>query len=256
MRQLVGQRCVICRQRIGSVLEGEFCSACGQPSHFECSKPPLEIADNLCHSCGGDPTLSLAPDFRGTQSGEKSAVTIDKQSEIASNDDSLSQSYPRYIKTLFIFGIISNILVALLAFAVTEIALETAIWPPQKEPRHLNKDGPITWRDMQEDIQSIVDRRRAIDRLGQWAFLVVGFAFAFVYWDWWVRRGTSGRWTWTSWCILILFWMIGGNMAEGFGGRRNLRNLMGLQTLLFFIFVGLFRFFGEICQRKGRVRSP
>ena len=36
MRQLVGEQCTHCRQRIGSDLDGRYCEACGCPVHAEC----------------------------------------------------------------------------------------------------------------------------------------------------------------------------------------------------------------------------
>jgi hypothetical protein len=51
MRQLVGELCVICRERIGSEIEGHFCRACGCPVHEGCGRP-AEGAATGCSSCG------------------------------------------------------------------------------------------------------------------------------------------------------------------------------------------------------------
>jgi hypothetical protein len=49
MAQLVGRRCVACRQRIGWVCDGRFCPACGAPTHDECAKAAVE---GSCPQCG------------------------------------------------------------------------------------------------------------------------------------------------------------------------------------------------------------
>jgi hypothetical protein len=36
VRQLVGQRCTLCQQRISTDLDGRFCRACGCPVHTDC----------------------------------------------------------------------------------------------------------------------------------------------------------------------------------------------------------------------------
>lgn len=57
MRQLVGNGCVLCGGRIGSVLEGHFCARCGCPVHGKCppSEPkpyaPAEPGER-CPTCG------------------------------------------------------------------------------------------------------------------------------------------------------------------------------------------------------------
>jgi hypothetical protein len=53
MRQIVGLSCAICRQAIGSILEGEFCPACGGPVHQACRRPQA-TAEGTCQTCGGD----------------------------------------------------------------------------------------------------------------------------------------------------------------------------------------------------------
>ena len=53
MPQLVGATCAICQQRIGSVLEGKFCSACDSPVHTKCSQPGAG-SDGKCSTCGVD----------------------------------------------------------------------------------------------------------------------------------------------------------------------------------------------------------
>src|SRR4051794_25601281 len=39
--QLVGLKCVFCDKTIGSVVEGQYCSACGAPHHNACAKKPV-----------------------------------------------------------------------------------------------------------------------------------------------------------------------------------------------------------------------
>jgi hypothetical protein len=54
MEQLVGCTCVVCGQRISSILEGRFCSACGNALHHDCGKPVDAPADpGRCPDCGG-----------------------------------------------------------------------------------------------------------------------------------------------------------------------------------------------------------
>jgi hypothetical protein len=56
MRQLVGESCVLCRQRIGSIVEGQFCPSCGCPVHRKCMRPgPEPDAGPACDSCGAGP---------------------------------------------------------------------------------------------------------------------------------------------------------------------------------------------------------
>lgn len=54
MAQLVGRRCVACRQRIGWVGDSRFCPACGDPVHNECAMAAVpEQAPGACPECGG-----------------------------------------------------------------------------------------------------------------------------------------------------------------------------------------------------------
>jgi membrane associated rhomboid family serine protease len=64
MAQLVGQRCVRCTKVIQSILDGDFCTQCGQAVHQQCKLPDSQSnTETHCSACGGDPSLSLAPDF-------------------------------------------------------------------------------------------------------------------------------------------------------------------------------------------------
>lgn len=53
MRQLVGLSCAGCRQRIGSILEGECCTTCGEPVHLTCKRPSASL-EGVCQSCGSN----------------------------------------------------------------------------------------------------------------------------------------------------------------------------------------------------------
>lgn len=56
MPQLVGTTCVICDQRIASVMGAGFCDKCGNPRHDECQdKFTLQGNAHGCDKCGGDP---------------------------------------------------------------------------------------------------------------------------------------------------------------------------------------------------------
>ena len=51
-RQLVGETCVVCGQRIGSIVDADFCKGCGNPLHHEClSSQSIEGTDG-CPRCG------------------------------------------------------------------------------------------------------------------------------------------------------------------------------------------------------------
>jgi hypothetical protein len=53
MRQLVGLRCVICQERISSVLEGRFCSSCQNAIHNQCAATTsAPLGRDICHLCG------------------------------------------------------------------------------------------------------------------------------------------------------------------------------------------------------------
>lgn len=70
MRQLVGSICVLCRKRIGSIIEGHFCRACSQPVHEAClpRERPLESPGH-CTECGASAAVS-APFAEVTKGGE------------------------------------------------------------------------------------------------------------------------------------------------------------------------------------------
>jgi len=53
MEQLVGYACVVCGQRIDSIVEGRFCEVCGSPVHNGCVKPD-GTAPGACAGCGGE----------------------------------------------------------------------------------------------------------------------------------------------------------------------------------------------------------
>jgi uncharacterized protein (DUF983 family) len=55
MRQLVGSKCLICQERIDSVLEGRVCSSCESPVHDKCARAPVPASSDLrCAACGAD----------------------------------------------------------------------------------------------------------------------------------------------------------------------------------------------------------
>ena len=59
--QLVGATCVLCQKRIDSVVEGEFCSACGSAVHHLCVQTQNEVQKAAgCSRCGSDRTVSRA----------------------------------------------------------------------------------------------------------------------------------------------------------------------------------------------------
>jgi hypothetical protein len=61
--QLVGQRCIVCKEPIRVTSEGEFCSACAQAIHTSCARSDdFPVSPTHCPRCGGNPSLRLAPD--------------------------------------------------------------------------------------------------------------------------------------------------------------------------------------------------
>jgi hypothetical protein len=53
MNQVVGLRCVICRERIVSAAEGRFCDSCDYPVHDHCMRPHRAGSDeDGCPGCG------------------------------------------------------------------------------------------------------------------------------------------------------------------------------------------------------------
>jgi hypothetical protein len=64
MPQLVGLECVVCGQRIGSIIDGKFCDGCGNPIHAACriTSPAAESAS--CPQCGCNPATQIAREVR------------------------------------------------------------------------------------------------------------------------------------------------------------------------------------------------
>lgn len=61
-RQLVGRVCVLCGERISSILDGRCCDQCGSPVHHKCiGRSDLPKAKTPCSTCGGDPLSELPP---------------------------------------------------------------------------------------------------------------------------------------------------------------------------------------------------
>jgi hypothetical protein len=58
MPQLVGQVCVLCEQRIGSVVDGCFCDVCGKPAHRACRRTAAADA-GACAGCGYVPRSGI-----------------------------------------------------------------------------------------------------------------------------------------------------------------------------------------------------
>jgi hypothetical protein len=62
MTQLVGQRCLRCREVIHSILEGNFCPRCARPVHHKCKTPDNQPNSRQhCAVCGGDPSQTFTP---------------------------------------------------------------------------------------------------------------------------------------------------------------------------------------------------
>jgi hypothetical protein len=74
MPQLVGTKCFICEQRIGSVLEGEFCADCGNPRHLKC-KHSTQAVEGRCVTCGGEPNSAIARQVQQARQQEHAIAT-------------------------------------------------------------------------------------------------------------------------------------------------------------------------------------
>src|SRR5262249_37438565 len=64
-RQLVGERCILCRKRIDSLADGAFCPTCGNAVHHACVQAQETCAKGRCQWCGGDTSVKLPPDYHG-----------------------------------------------------------------------------------------------------------------------------------------------------------------------------------------------
>ena len=62
--QLIGLKCVTCQKSIGSVIEGTFCTTCGNPVHQKCVGAAQQAPAERCPQCGGDPNSGLAREVR------------------------------------------------------------------------------------------------------------------------------------------------------------------------------------------------
>jgi hypothetical protein len=72
MAQLVGSSCAVCKQRIDSILEGRFCTVCGNPHHDGCRpQERADLAPGRCVTCGGETTSPAAIRFRCEQERAK-----------------------------------------------------------------------------------------------------------------------------------------------------------------------------------------
>lgn len=55
MPQVVNKECAVCRGRIRSVLDGDFCLDCGNPVHHACRRPTNDVArSGICGTCSAD----------------------------------------------------------------------------------------------------------------------------------------------------------------------------------------------------------
>jgi hypothetical protein len=71
MKQLVGTRCLICREQIGSILEGKFCPACASPVHVKCAKAERgSSTSERCSICGVNAADAAAFDAGSRRSSD------------------------------------------------------------------------------------------------------------------------------------------------------------------------------------------
>ena len=72
MGQFVNSKCVVCGQRIQSIVEGRICEECGHPVHSRCFQPQAADAEeNKCTICGSDRSKPVA---QRRQSGNRAGV--------------------------------------------------------------------------------------------------------------------------------------------------------------------------------------
>ena len=65
MQQLVNSKCVLCQQRIGSIVEGSFCKGCGGPVHKRCIRPETAAtSEDRCAFCGSDRPEIVVPSHK------------------------------------------------------------------------------------------------------------------------------------------------------------------------------------------------
>jgi len=74
MAQLVGQACVVCDERIRSIMDAEFCQDCGNPVHHRCFRTSRDsLPATLCSRCGGDRESDFALRVRADRKAEQDA---------------------------------------------------------------------------------------------------------------------------------------------------------------------------------------
>jgi hypothetical protein len=69
----VNSKCVVCGQRIQSIVEGRVCEECGRPVHSRCFQPrAADAEENQCTVCGSDRSQAVA---QRQQSGKLTSVS-------------------------------------------------------------------------------------------------------------------------------------------------------------------------------------
>jgi hypothetical protein len=75
MTQLVGQRCVVCKEPIRTILDGCFCKACSQAVHNLCARSDgLPASPTHCPQCGGNLSLNVTPEVGAGGDGVQSTM--------------------------------------------------------------------------------------------------------------------------------------------------------------------------------------
>ena len=99
MKQLVGLKCVVCQERIGSNLEGRFCSACDNAVHNKCCNTPIEAG--ACPGCGANlanaAALRAENDTKGHISASNASVLVGKVCPKCGHADYTRQRSQRWI---------------------------------------------------------------------------------------------------------------------------------------------------------------
>jgi uncharacterized RDD family membrane protein YckC len=128
MSQLVGSHCVVCREAVCSILDGEFCSECGNPIHLRCLETLPSSSTDRCLRCGGDKESSLAQAVKVERSESEQAERkrqVEEQKQIErqalpeiSTHDTLR---PRYIAACM-----DNFLAIVAGFVAAKLIAEDA----------------------------------------------------------------------------------------------------------------------------------
>ncbi len=80
MPQVVNQVCAVCRERISSILDGEFCGDCGSPVHHGCRRPvDGPTRSGSCATCSAD--------VSDTEATRERLMKLERETQEQANED-------------------------------------------------------------------------------------------------------------------------------------------------------------------------